>query len=100
MQKCGHFSFVATITRMHTTPTTLPRRCFEGALAACAAPLVGVVSDKVFGYRGAGTVSRKREVDLANAEALGNALLAFMLVPWTFTLLLYTGVWLGERDEA
>jgi hypothetical protein len=30
-------------------------------------------------------------VDLQNARALGNALLAFMLVPWCLTLLLYTG---------
>jgi hypothetical protein len=36
-------------------------------------------------------VSHDREQDLANAAALGNALLAFLVVPWTLTLLLYTG---------
>ena len=37
-------------------------------------------------------VTRDRAADLANAAALGNALLAFLVVPWTFTLALYTGV--------
>ena len=36
-------------------------------------------------------VSQDRQQDLANAAALGNALLAFLVVPWTLTLLLYTG---------
>ena len=36
-------------------------------------------------------MSHDRERDLANAAALGNALLAFLVVPWTLTLLLYTG---------
>lgn len=46
----------------------------------------------MFGYRGKGTATRDPAVDRTNAEALGNALLAFMLVPWCFTLVLYTGV--------
>ena len=71
-------------------PHRLMCRCFEGAIAACAAPLVGVLAAKA-GYRGAGTVTHERDVDLKNAKALGNAMLAFMLVPWCLTLLLYTG---------
>lgn len=35
-------------------------------------------------------MTHDRQRDLANATALGNALLAFLVVPWTFTLLLYT----------
>jgi hypothetical protein len=38
-------------------------------------------------------VTHDRERDLANAAALGNALLAFLVVPWTLTLLLYSGGW-------
>lgn len=37
------------------------------------------------------SVTHDRQTDLANAAALGNALLAFLVVPWTFTLTLYTG---------
>ena len=36
-------------------------------------------------------VTHHRQVDLANAAALGNALLCFLVVPWTLTLVLYTG---------
>lgn len=38
-------------------------------------------------------VTHDRDRDLGNAAALGNALLAFMVVPWCFTLALYTGPW-------
>ncbi|EFN50878.1 hypothetical protein CHLNCDRAFT_141677 [Chlorella variabilis] len=76
-------------------------RCFEGAIAACAAPLVGVLAERIFGFSGTGTVSQDRQQDLVNAAALGNALLAFLVVPWTLTLLLYTGLhWTYPADKA
>ncbi|KAI7839840.1 hypothetical protein COHA_006425 [Chlorella ohadii] len=76
-------------------------RCFEGAVAACAAPLVGTLAERVFGFSGSGTVTRDRPTDLANAAALGNALLCFLLVPWTITLVLYTGLhWTYPADRA
>ncbi|KAL4424385.1 hypothetical protein ABPG75_001686, partial [Micractinium tetrahymenae] len=76
-------------------------RCFEGAVAACAAPLVGKLAQRIFGFSGAGTVTHDRERDLANAAALGNALLAFMVVPWCFTLALYSGLhWTYPADKA
>lgn len=62
-----------------------------GALASFAAPLVGVVSSRVFGFDGTASVTHDRERDLANAQALGSALLAFMVAPWTMCFLLYTG---------
>lgn len=96
-----------------------------GAIAACAAPLVGLMAERLFGFSGSGTgapaaplpasaspplcamcaprmhckqlpataaaVSHDRARDLANARALGNALLAFLVGPWTLTLALYTG---------
>lgn len=67
-------------------------RCFEGALASCAAPLVGLLAEKYFGFDG--TAARSADVDqnLAKARALGNALLVFLLVPWTLCLLFYTGL--------
>eukprot|EP00887_Chlorella_sp_A99_P006616 scaffold3.g6616.t1 len=65
-------------------------RALEGALAAFAAPLVGLLASRGFGFDGSATVSDDRKVNQANAEALGEALLAFMVVPWSLTLLLYT----------
>ena len=36
-------------------------RCFEGAIAACAAPLVGVLAEAVFGFK----VSHRYDTDTA-----------------------------------
>ena len=62
-------------------------------MAACAAPLVGLLGERVFGFRGKATATRDPAIDQPNAAALGNALLAFLLVPWCLTLLLYSGKW-------
>lgn len=76
-------------------------RSFEGALASCAAPLVGLLAERWFGFSGAASRSQSTEKDLANASALGSALLFFCLVPWIGTLLVYTGLhWTYPRDRA
>ncbi|KAA6416826.1 MAG: hypothetical protein FRX49_13202 [Trebouxia sp. A1-2] len=66
-------------------------RCFEGAIAACAAPLVGMLAEKMFGFTGTAARSGDATVDAAKARALGNALVTFLIVPWTFALIIYTG---------
>lgn len=40
-----------------------------------------------------GTAARSGDpvVDAAKARALGNALVAFLIVPWTFSLIIYSG---------
>ncbi|KAL0030933.1 hypothetical protein WJX79_002316 [Trebouxia sp. C0005] len=67
-------------------------RCFEGAIAACAAPLVGMLAEKMFGFTGTAARSGDATVDAAKARALGNALVTFLIVPWTFALIIYTGL--------
>eukprot|EP00884_Botryococcus_braunii_P012902 jgi/Botrbrau1/21612/Bobra.43_1s0016.1 len=75
-------------------------RCFEGALAACAAPLVGLIAQHYFGFKGTAEVTRDPARDLPRARALGNALLLFMIVPWTFCLLAYSGLhFTYKRDK-
>ena len=66
-------------------------RCLEGALAACAAPLVGRVAEGVFGFSGNATRTGDPAEDLRRARALGNALMIFLMVPWALCLLSYTG---------
>lgn len=66
-------------------------RCFEGAVAAFAAPLVGVLAEKWYGFSGTSTVTGDRDKDLANAKALGAALLTFLCIPWFICLCVYTG---------
>lgn len=71
-------------------------RCFEGAVAAFAAPLVGLLAEKWYGFSGASTVTGDRDRDLANARALGSALLAFLAVPWFICLCVYSGAALRD----
>ena len=66
-------------------------RCFEGALAAMAAPFVGWLAEHAFGLSGTVAPTGDPAVDLPKAEALGNSLLLFTAVPWTLCLLLYSG---------
>mmetsp|Transcript_21506 Transcript_21506/g.51310 ORF Transcript_21506/g.51310 Transcript_21506/m.51310 type:complete len:506 (+) Transcript_21506:414-1931(+) len=73
-------------------------RCMEVAIAACATPVVGLIAENFYGYEGP---VAPRQTDSGNvtdfgsdrhshnAEALGNALLISLLVPWTFTLVCY-----------
>jgi MFS family permease len=89
---CNNPLFAEIVPENQRTLVYAFDRCFETALAACTAPLVGLVGEKVFGFDGAATPSGDKELDLANAEALGRALLIFMIVPWSIDLVLYTGL--------
>lgn len=68
-------------------------RSFEGAVGATAAPLVGLVAEKVFGYAGSlgGGVAQDAALVLANARALGNSMLILLLVPWGLDFFFYCG---------
>jgi hypothetical protein len=67
-------------------------RSLESSLAACAAPAVGLLAERLYGFSGA--VSRDALSDAVlrsrNAGALGSSLLLCMAVPWTACLLFYT----------
>ena len=67
-------------------------RCFEGAVAAFATPLVGLMSEKMFGFSGTSSVSGDPNIDIPNAHALGNALLTFLVFPWLFCLIVYSSL--------
>ncbi|BDA50407.1 hypothetical protein COCOBI_16-0830 [Coccomyxa sp. Obi] len=68
-------------------------RSFEGAIAACGAPLVGILAERVFGFKGAAEID-PGDVDqnLGKARALGNALLCCMAVPWALCVIIYSGL--------
>ena len=66
-------------------------RCFEGALAACAAPLVGWLAEEAFGFTGKASRTGNPEEDLRRARALGSALLVFLIIPWTLCLISFSG---------
>lgn len=74
-------------------------RSFEGAVAACGAPLVGLLARAAFGFSGAAEVGAPGD-DLAKARSLGSALLAFTAVPWTLCVLFFTPLhWTYRRDR-
>ncbi|KAL4445751.1 hypothetical protein ABPG77_008950 [Micractinium sp. CCAP 211/92] len=78
-------------------------RSFEGAVAACAAPLVGWLSQAAFGFTGAAEVGPDFEENQARARALGSALLVFTAVPWSLCALLFSGLhftYPRDRDRA
>ena len=68
-----------------------PAGLAAGAIASATAPLVGLMAEKWFGFKGDAARSRVPGQDLEKARALGNALLFFLVVPWTLTLIFYTG---------
>eukprot|EP01025_Chloroclados_australasicus_P021392 TRINITY_DN224_c2_g1_i2.p1 TRINITY_DN224_c2_g1~~TRINITY_DN224_c2_g1_i2.p1 ORF type:complete len:531 (+),score=44.75 TRINITY_DN224_c2_g1_i2:400-1992(+) len=76
-------------------------RCFEWAIASSAAPIVGVLAHRVFGFMGtAETHPDDPALDQHNAKALGNAMLYCMVVPWSLCALVYTGLyWTYPKDK-
>lgn len=86
-------------------------RCFEGAIASCAAPLVGVIAERVFGFdaaavserggggggaaAGAGGSARAR----ADAAALGASLLWCLCVPWALCFCIYFGLYATYPED-
>ncbi|KAK9841289.1 hypothetical protein WJX74_003225 [Apatococcus lobatus] len=67
-------------------------RCFEGAIAALAAPLVGYLAEHGFGFKGDAARTGDPEEDKRRAVALGGALVWFMVLPWVCSFTLYSGL--------
>jgi hypothetical protein len=67
-------------------------RSLESSLAACAAPAVGLLAERVFGFSGAVNTQSLSDLELRtrNANALGSSLLACMVLPWSACLVFYT----------
>lgn len=78
-------------------------RSFENSIAACAAPVVGLLAERVFGFTGVLNDDALKDETLRrhNAAALGSSLLACMTVPWSLCLLAYSALhWFYPKDRA
>lgn len=84
-------------------------RSFETAIAASAAPVVGILAEKVFGWQGSASLSvpgqggGARASSLRNAQSLGNALVVCMTIPWFLCCCFYTGLYYTypkDREKA
>lgn len=74
-------------------------RCFESVFASFAPPLVGILAERVFGYRPAAS-GTSVEADRENAAALGKAVFAEIAVPITICCLTYTALyWTYPADR-
>ncbi|WIA28672.1 hypothetical protein OEZ86_011208 [Tetradesmus obliquus] len=67
-------------------------RSFENSIAACAAPVVGLLAERAFGFSGSLSDEALQDQQLRahNASALGSSLLACMALPWSLCLVFYT----------
>ena len=77
-------------------------RSFETAVGALAAPIVGVLASKAFGFKGTLEIApgASAAAIAANASALGSAIMAMLLAPWAFCLVFYSGLyWTLPRDR-
>ncbi|KAL6867575.1 hypothetical protein ACP4OV_015599 [Aristida adscensionis] len=64
-------------------------RCFESVFASFGTPVVGILAERVFGYRPA-TSGASAKADRENAAALGKAIFTEMAVPMTACCVTYT----------
>ncbi|KAF6251986.1 hypothetical protein COO60DRAFT_1555686 [Scenedesmus sp. NREL 46B-D3] len=78
-------------------------RSFENSIAACAAPVVGLLAERAFGFSGALSDEALHDQKLRahNASALGSSLLACMALPWSLCLVFYTALhYFYAKDKA
>ena len=81
-------------------PSGFADRSFEGAIAACGAPLVGWLAEKAFGFTGTAETSEDIEANMQKARSLGNALLVFTAIPWALCAIFFSGLhWTYPRDK-
>lgn len=67
-------------------------RSFEGAVAALAAPAVGILAEKLFDFKGDASATSSPEENLSKAISLGSALTIFTAVPWGLCALFFTAL--------
>lgn len=68
-------------------------RSFEGAVAACAAPVVGILAEKVFHYDAKEIAEGGIDHNLENAASLSSALLVSLIIPWGLCFFFYFGLY-------
>ncbi|CAD6215105.1 unnamed protein product [Miscanthus lutarioriparius] len=90
--------FAEVVPPKHRTMIYAFDRAFEGSFGSLAAPAVGIVTEKIYGYNA-------KAVDLAHgsvdgAYALSRGLLTMMIVPFALCLMFYTPLYtVFKRDR-
>ncbi|RZC67083.1 hypothetical protein C5167_010781 [Papaver somniferum] len=90
--------FAEVVPTQHRTMIYAFDRAFEGSFSSFAAPIVGILSEKTFGYdlKSANLASGS----LKEAFALSRGLVSMMCVPYALCSLFYTPLyWFYKRDR-
>eukprot|EP01024_Parvocaulis_polyphysoides_P057588 TRINITY_DN6137_c2_g2_i2.p1 TRINITY_DN6137_c2_g2~~TRINITY_DN6137_c2_g2_i2.p1 ORF type:complete len:468 (-),score=20.47 TRINITY_DN6137_c2_g2_i2:1666-2901(-) len=76
-------------------------RSFEQAIASFAPAIVGSLAHRVFDFQGSAEIHPDDPIiDQQNAHALRRAMMFCMIVPWTYCLIVYTGLyWTYPKDK-
>lgn len=80
--------------RVSTTGTT--ERPMAGIMTTLKVMLMNV---SVYTVQGTAAQSGDPTIDVAKARALGNALVPFLVVPWTCSLIVYSGAFSSGHDN-
>ncbi|EEF37226.1 carbohydrate transporter, putative [Ricinus communis] len=89
--------FAEVVPVKHRTMIYAFDRAFEGSLSSFAAPLVGILSEKMFGYDSKSIDPVKGSVQ--EASALSKGLLSMMAVPFGLCCLFYTPLYKFFRQD-
>uniref|UniRef100_I1PGK5 Major facilitator superfamily (MFS) profile domain-containing protein n=1 Tax=Oryza glaberrima TaxID=4538 RepID=I1PGK5_ORYGL len=90
--------FAEVVPPKHRTMIYAFDRAFEGSFASLAAPAVGMVTEKIYGYN-AKTVNLENG-SVAGAYALSRGLLTMMIVPFGLCFLFYSPLYfVFKRDR-
>lgn len=76
--------------------------CFQNVVGSFGAPVVGILAERIFGYRSSGTSggTSAQTADRENAAALGKAVLAEIAVPSIICCLTYPALyWTYPADR-
>ncbi len=97
---CNNPIFAEVVPETHRSLIYAFDRSFEGALAALAAPLVGILAQHL-GFDGVAEVDPYDHAgNLRKARALADALLLCTCVPWGLCACFYSGLyWTYPRDK-
>lgn len=94
--------FAEVVPPRHRTMIYAFDRAFEGSFSSFAAPLVGILSEKMFGYDSRG-IDPLKGSSVREADALSKGLLSMMAVPFGLCCLFYTPlhfVFQKDRENA
>uniref|UniRef100_A0A1D1ZFU3 Protein spinster n=1 Tax=Anthurium amnicola TaxID=1678845 RepID=A0A1D1ZFU3_9ARAE len=90
--------FAEVVPAKHRTMIYAFDRAFEGSFSSFAAPAVGMLSEKIYGYGSKLVGSASGSVQ--EASALSKGLLSMMAIPWILCCLFYSPLYVTfKRDQ-